>query len=198
MNDDATKKHNPPTLNLKNSWISRRCFKNQTILNCCHVRPAQLKIYFLCKSFIWSIPRSKNKGCWLKSVNRCALCMAEVRPGPGVFWARQFCWQHPKLSKRLQSLSFLYFHSWSCTQKSLGPPPHPRLVLFGIQKFTPIFLSEIRPQMGETNFTFGSIPRFNLFVLWFWPSFSQDLGLSGFFQSCSYSCIYDKWTPDQV
>ena len=41
-----------------------------------------------------------------------------------------------------------------------NPPSDP-----GIKKITPIFLSEIRSQMGETNFTFGPIPKMYFFVL---------------------------------
>ena len=72
------------------------------------------------------------------------------------------------------------------------------MVFLRIKKITPIFLSEIRSQMGETNFTFGPIPKFDFFVLWYRPSFSQDSGLTSYFQSCPNSCIYDIWTPDQV
>ena len=42
------------------------------------------------------------------------------------------------------------------------PPPHG---LFTETKLPLFFLSEIRSQMGETNFTFGPIPKFYFFVL---------------------------------
>ena len=41
------------------------------------------------------------------------------------------------------------------------------------------FLSGNRPVMVETNFTFGPNPKLDVFVFWFWLSFSQDLRLLG-------------------
>ena len=49
-----------------------------------------------------------------------------------------------------------------------------------------------------TNFTLGPIPKTIKFPYFYWPSFSQDIGPSGYFQSCPIGCRYDKGTQDQV
>ena len=45
------------------------------------------------------------------------------------------------------------------------PPSPPGMVFLRIKKLPLFFLSEIRSQMGETNFTFGPIPKSYFFVL---------------------------------
>ena len=48
-------------------------------------------------------------------------------------------------------------------QTSFGHLPFG--MVFFQEKVTPIFLSEIRPLMGETNFTHGANPKLNFSVL---------------------------------
>ena len=45
------------------------------------------------------------------------------------------------------------------------PPPTPGMVFLRIKKLPLFFLSEMRSQIGETNFTFCPIPKFYFFVL---------------------------------
>ena len=63
--------------------------------------------------------------------------------------------------------------------------------------FTPIFLSEITPLIGETTFTLGPISK-----ILFLCSLLMAFFLAGFgpryFQICPNSCRYDKGTSDQV
>ena len=55
------------------------------------------------------------------------------------------------------------FFLWSFAKPPLGPPPGK--VFLRIKKLPQFFLSEIRSQMGETNFTFDPIPKIYFFVL---------------------------------
>ena len=45
------------------------------------------------------------------------------------------------------------------------PPPPPGLVIFPTKKIDPQFFLEIRPLLGETNFTLGPISKSILFLL---------------------------------
>ena len=42
-----------------------------------------------------------------------------------------------------------------------GPPPCRVWSFYGYENLPPFFISEIRSQMGETDFTFGPIPKFH-------------------------------------
>ena len=61
---------------------------------------------------------------------------------------------------------------------------------------------EIRPLLGETNFTLGPISKSIIFCSYngFYNCLlsPQDLGRSGYFKSCPNSCRYEIGTPDQV
>ena len=46
--------------------------------------------------------------------------------------------------------------------------------------------------------TLGLVSKTIKFPFEYWPSFSQDEGPLGYFQSCPYGCRYDKDTTDQV
>ena len=81
--------------------------------------------------------------------------------------------------------------------KDKGRVPRKKNVFFmvflRIKKLPPFFLSEIRSQMGETNFTFGPIPNFNLLF------FDSDLLFPGFGPlRATNSCRNDKGTPEHV
>ena len=89
---------------------------------------------------------------------------------------------------------------WSFAKPPSDPPPV--WSFFTRKKLTPIFFLEIRPLLGETNFTLGPISKSIIFC--FYNGFyncllsPQDLGRSGYFQSCPNSCRYEIGTPDQV
>ena len=70
-------------------------------------------------------------------------------------------------------------------------PPPPSMVFFW-EFFLPKFvLLEISSQRGETNVTLGPISKIIFFfVHWYSPSFPQDLGPSGYFQSCSKKVVW--------
>ena len=83
------------------------------------------------------------------------------------------------------------------------PPPPPGLVIFPTKKIYPqFFFLEIRPLLGETNFTLGPISKSIIFCSYngFYNCLlsPQDLGRSGYFKSCPNSCRYEIGTPDQV
>ena len=82
-------------------------------------------------------------------------------------------------------------------------PPPPRFGHFSHEKnWPPFFFLEIRPLLGETNFTLGPISKSIIFCSYngFYNCLlsPQDLGRSGYFKSCPNSCRYEIGTPDQV
>ena len=70
-------------------------------------------------------------------------------------------------------------------QTPFGPPhPPPGLVIFHTKKIDPHFFLEIRPLLGETNFTLGPISKSIIFCfnIGFYNCLlsPQDLGPSGY------------------
>ena len=85
------------------------------------------------------------------------------------------------------------------------PPsdPPPGLVIFPEKKLTPIVCFFRNKTLIAWNkfYTWSHLKIYSFYyfiVLWYWPSFPQDLGRSGYFQSCPNSCRYEIGTPDQV
>ena len=92
---------------------------------------------------------------------------------------------------------------WSFAKPPSDPPTPHRFGHFSDEKIDRhFFFLEIRPFLCETNFTLGPISKSIFFC--FYNGFyncllsPQDLGRSGYFQSCPNSCRYEIGTPDQV
>ena len=81
------------------------------------------------------------------------------------------------------------------------PPPSPGMVIFPEKNLPPFFFLEIRPLLGEKNYTWSHLKIYSFFAFIMASIiaiFPQDLGRSGYFQSCPNSCRYEISTPDQV
>ena len=90
---------------------------------------------------------------------------------------------------------------WSFAKPPPGPPPPLGLTIFPEKNFPPFFFRN-KILIGWNKFyTWSHLKIYSFFafkIASIIAIFPQDLGRSGYVQSCPNSCRYEIGTPDQV